>query len=185
MQKGNYSRAWYKNAEMLVAISAIFLSVITVAVGVYSAYVDREYSRASVWPSLQIGRSFNISQNQKTYKYVVLNNGTGPAIIKSVELSYKNNYYKTWQELFNEFGIEKSNFSQAHISTTVVPTNKQINALVTDNPLLVDSLLMPDKGFHVAICYCSIFDECWRVSGDSQRQEVDQCIIDPQKTFIQ
>ena len=45
---------WYKNPEMIVALSALFIGLVTAFTSIYSAYVDREYARASVWPRLEI-----------------------------------------------------------------------------------------------------------------------------------
>ena len=43
---------WYKNPEMIVALSALIIGLVTAFTSIYSAYVDREYARASVWPRL-------------------------------------------------------------------------------------------------------------------------------------
>jgi len=64
---------------MLVAMSVLFISIVTAAVSIYSASTDRKYAKASVWPRLEIFRSFN---SDKSFEYAVTNNGTGPAIIK-------------------------------------------------------------------------------------------------------
>ncbi|MCW8108308.1 hypothetical protein OPS25_07355 [Alteromonas ponticola] len=39
---------WFKKPEMMVALSALFIGLITAGVSVYSAYVGRAYARASV-----------------------------------------------------------------------------------------------------------------------------------------
>jgi hypothetical protein len=57
----------YKSPEMLVALSALFIGLLTAVISVYSAYVDREYARASVWPKLELSRS----HNEKTFSYYV------------------------------------------------------------------------------------------------------------------
>ncbi len=44
------SNKWYTNPEMIVALSALLIGIVTAFTSVYSAYVDREYARASVWP---------------------------------------------------------------------------------------------------------------------------------------
>ncbi len=76
---------WYKNPEMIVAFSALLIGIVTAFTSIYSAYVDRTYARASVWPRLEIFRSFS----QGNFSYGVDNNGTGPAIIKYARVKYE------------------------------------------------------------------------------------------------
>ncbi len=44
---------------MIIAGSALLVSLITAFVSIYSAFIDRAYARASVWPRLEIFRSYN------------------------------------------------------------------------------------------------------------------------------
>ena len=74
---------WYKKPEMIVAFSALLISLITAAVSVYSAYVDRSYARASVWPRLELHRSFGSNH----FNYGVTNSGNGP-----VSMDYETGY---------------------------------------------------------------------------------------------
>ena len=74
---------WYKSPEMIVALSALIIGLVTAFTSIYSAYVDREYARASVWPRLEIFRSFN---GNSSFSYGVSNNGTGPALIKYAKI---------------------------------------------------------------------------------------------------
>ena len=62
-------RKWYTQPEMLVAISALITSLVAVVVAMYSAYIDRAYAKASVWPSVIIARSWQSNR----YEYIVLN----------------------------------------------------------------------------------------------------------------
>ncbi|WP_445768576.1 hypothetical protein [Rheinheimera sp.] len=48
-----------RNPEMIIAGSALLVSLITAFVSIYSAFIDRAYARASVWPRLEIFRSYN------------------------------------------------------------------------------------------------------------------------------
>ena len=75
----------YRSPEMIIAISALFISIITAVVSIYSAATDRDYAKASVWPRLEIFRSFS---SNKSFEYGVTNNGTGPALIKYAKVKY-------------------------------------------------------------------------------------------------
>ena len=108
---------WYKNPEMIVALSALIIGLVTAFTSIYSAYVDREYARASVWPRLEIFRSYNVN----AFSYGVHNNGTGPALIKYAKVYDGENYLKTWKEL-EAF----QNVRQSHLSNRTLSPQKSI-----------------------------------------------------------
>ena len=79
---------WYKNPEMLIALTALFIGLITAFISIYSAYIDRAYAKASVWPKVEVFRS----KGKDRFSYGVANRGTGPAIIKYVKVSIGKRY---------------------------------------------------------------------------------------------
>ncbi|MEM6337563.1 MAG: hypothetical protein AAF752_13415, partial [Bacteroidota bacterium] len=50
-------RRWYQNAEMVVALSALVLSLCGISVALYEASLIRQAQRASVWPNIEVGAS--------------------------------------------------------------------------------------------------------------------------------
>ncbi|HEY4132760.1 MAG TPA: hypothetical protein VGM50_19255 [Gemmatimonadaceae bacterium] len=67
---------------MLIAIAAVFTSVVAVALGAYSAYLQRAHDRAEVWPRVEIG----LWESPKVAVIQVLNTGIGPARIESFDV---------------------------------------------------------------------------------------------------
>jgi len=61
---------------MIVALSALHISVVTTIIGVYSTMIDRSYARASVWPRVELYRSFTLEPGQESFNYGLMNNGT-------------------------------------------------------------------------------------------------------------
>jgi len=103
---------WYKSPEMIVALSALLIGLVTAFTSIYSAYVDREYARASVWPMLEIFRSFN----GNSFSYGVSNNGTGPALIKYEKVKDGSKYIKTWKEIKPFQNIRQSHIGNRTLS---------------------------------------------------------------------
>jgi len=109
------SKKWYRNPEMIVALSALLIGLVTAFTSIYSAYVDREYAKASVWPRLEVFRSFG----GNSFSYGISNSGTGPALIKYVTIKNDSTYIKMWKEI-EAF----KNIRQSHISNrTLSPQN--------------------------------------------------------------
>ncbi|MFY8326594.1 hypothetical protein [Pseudoalteromonas sp. ZZD1] len=52
--------------------------------------IARSYARASVWPRVELYRSFSMKSEQESFSYGLMNNGTGPAIIKDAKVTYNN-----------------------------------------------------------------------------------------------
>ena len=79
---------------MLVALAALITSVVAVVVGVYSAWIDRSFERASTWPHVEIYRTY--SDSPTAYSIVVLNQGTGPAIVHYAIVEQDGERFDTW-----------------------------------------------------------------------------------------
>lgn len=161
---------------MLVGISALVVSFVAVVVSLYSASIDRDYARASVWPQLMVARSYAPQVGKSQLDYLVINNGTGPAIVKYVQVGYDDTYYPTWRALFDSMGLDDVGFVQSQISRMVIPADKQITVLSFTNPKTIEQLSGFDNGLDFTLCYCSIYEECWQVNRQAKQRSVDACI---------
>ncbi len=170
------NKPWYKNPEMIIALSALIVSLITAFIGIYSAYIDRAYSRASVWPRLEIFRS----ANQDKFEYGVINNGTGPAIIKYAKISYNGKSIQYWKDI-----PAASNYIQSHLGSRILSSQATITPLLIKDKTLAKNYLKADKVVQIELCYCSIYDECWLIDRYNQAKPIDFCRIDEKQRFLQ
>ena len=169
------SPKWYKNPEMIVALSALLIGLVTAFTSIYSAYVDREYARASVWPRLEIFRSFS----GDSFSYGVTNSGTGPALIKYSKIKDGSKYIKEWKEL-EAF----KNIRQSHISNRTLSPQKTITP-VSYKGKNAQALVNADSTISIELCYCSIYEECWVIDRENRPTSVEACKIDDGQKFIQ
>ena len=181
------NKSWFQQPEMIVGLSALLVSLVAVGVALYSAYIDRAYARASVWPRLEVGRSFN----PETYTYLVTNNGTGPAVVKWAVLTLKGEPLAHWRQYMDSIVPDEKQdgdvirYSQSHISTSVLPATKEIKVMSSDAPELIAMLHQASSDTELQLCYCSIYDECWTTSWKQpQPIPVSECIT-PQQAFSQ
>ncbi len=181
------NRSWFQQPEMIVGLSALLVSLVAVGVALYSAYIDRAYARASVWPRLEVGRAFN----SDVYAYLVTNNGTGPAVVKWAALTLKDKPQTHWEQYMASIAGDKKlnadtiHYGQSHISTSVLPATKQIKVMSSDKPELIALLHKASSETELKLCYCSIYDECWITSWKQPLPlAVDECIT-PQQAFSQ
>ncbi|WP_241906373.1 hypothetical protein [Shewanella sp. 10N.286.51.B7] len=168
-------KPWYQNPEMIVAFSALVIGIVTTFTSIYSAAIDRAYARASVWPSVEIARGYGYD----SFRYIVSNNGTGPAVIKYAKVTHDKKYLSQWRDI-NVF----EEVTQSHIGKTVLSAQKTITPVLYKGNK-VDDILKVDNLISIELCYCSIYDECWIVNRDNNPMPIEQCVIDDKHKFLQ
>ena len=160
---------------MIVALSALFIGLITAVISVYSAYVDRQYARSSVWPRLEIYKSAN--EKEKSFSYSVTNNGTGPAIIEHVKVSFDSQFIKKWSDI----DVLSNNIQSTINSRTLLP-EQIIDALVYQGDKFY-AVFNANTKIEIELCYCSIYQECWTVNRANKPKQVKQCLVKPEEAF--
>ncbi|MBC2845841.1 hypothetical protein [Winogradskyella flava] len=71
--------------QSIGTVFAIVISVIAMFTSIYEANIMKSQQKAMVWPYINTSQNYN----GQGFNISVYNNGTGPAIIKSVEITYK------------------------------------------------------------------------------------------------
>ena len=173
---------WYKKAEMLIGVSALVVSLVALIVGVYSAYLDRAFARASVWPKVEVHSIY--SSTQKKLVYRVTNVGTGPALIEHAIVKYKSKVVKDWDELSLLLGHKSRLFSTEHIGSRVLPALKTIDAIVTEDGKFAETFREAQPDVNIEICYCSVFDQCWLTNNEDKSTVTASCNVDSNNLFL-
>jgi hypothetical protein len=177
------NKIWYKDASMIMAVCAVMVSVIALGVGVYESKLEREYQSASVWPRLEVFRSYQSGD----LSYQVTNSGIGPAIVKTAKVSAKGIYYSTWREALSDVLDVEANkgfqIGNSHISSRVLTADKTIKIMYITNDTA--EKLAHNDIIGIELCYCSVFDECWIIDRNNNPKSVKQCNIDEEQQFKQ
>ncbi|NMP31290.1 hypothetical protein HII17_06930 [Thalassotalea sp. M1531] len=177
------NKAWYKSPEMIVGLSALTVSLVAVFVGIYSAYIDRAYARASVWPRLEIFRSY--SGKAETFEYGVTNSGTGPAKIKYVVIKYNDKAIQYWRDI-DALSAKDVNFTQSFISNRIISPLQVVNPIkATTASSMIDFINTESQYVSIDICYCSIYDECWLIDRKNAPANIEECVISEKERFLQ
>ncbi|MEM1270744.1 MAG: hypothetical protein AAGI08_11940, partial [Bacteroidota bacterium] len=164
-------RRWYQNAEMVVALSALVLSLCGISVAIYEASLIRQAQRASVWPNIEVGASLR----SESVSLWVNNSGVGPARIQSAALMYEGETLRNWEDLIRTLGLPAlgegmgQSFYQSMISGRVLPPGDPETIFSIDGsqtPELAQTMnqlreAVLDGRADVQVCYCSVYEECW------------------------
>lgn len=151
------------NVELLLGLSATFLSFAALIVSVFQTKIAREQQHASVWPYL----SASFSNAENSYAYKVSNFGVGPAIIRNVSWEMGDSVYSsTFDFIRGEIGFPKGLGRSEMESGYVVPANNSLALIeVYDNDSL--SRLMEKKltssSFRLRLIYSDVYGNCWEM----------------------
>jgi hypothetical protein len=154
------------------AVIATFVGLCALCVSGYTAYMQRQQVRATVWPILEFD-----SSNAPDIHFTLANKGVGPAIIQNVIVRVDGQPVRSWKEalerilgpgehLGSESDMSGHVLAAGESMTVFTPRDAENNPLNFDksNPLWVK--LNKDRGrVTVEICYCSTLGECWTLRG--------------------
>ncbi len=156
------------NIELLLGISATFLSLAALIVSIFQTRIAREQQQASVWPYIQtMGSSVD-----KEFHYGFGNKGVGPAIVRQFELVYRGKTYPDIKTLFwKQIGVVTpggKGFSSVD-KGDVFKSGEDIDLLVvtqSDSVIQEVSEMIRDTSFHLRIRYADVYGNCWQLDGD-------------------
>jgi hypothetical protein len=175
-------------AEMLVAVSAVFIGVCALVVSLYEASIMRAEQRSSVLPIIELGRSyFADSTSPDAVLRLELhaeNVGIGPAVIRDFEVTVDGEAHPTWGSAMQALlgRDETIEYGQSTINGRTLPAERNVVMFSLRNTVLTRELLGEFERLDFEACFCSVFDECWTTSyaaGFGLVEPVAECASSP------
>jgi hypothetical protein len=155
------------------AFAAIFISCCALIVSIYQSVIFRNQQFATVWPYIEP----NVQYSNHNFELVIQNKGTGPAIIKTIDLSLDGQPVKDYQQFIKDL-LHQQAFNSMSINApnnSVLSAGEKVLFLTASLP---DSLLIARTDFNervsLSVCYCSIFGDCWEYV-DGEVTGCDDC----------
>jgi hypothetical protein len=148
------------------ALAALGISALALAVGAYQTRLMQTQARASVWPYVKIGFAYSDRGDNKGFDIHVDNDGVGPALVRSVQVSLDGTPLPSWNDAFARIMTHGTAFAHLQgLSGAVIPpnTNREttIRAIRIDDAGQSAKFYEARDRFKIDICYCSIYDDCW------------------------
>ena len=156
-----------RGATRYEAIIATFVGLCALCVSGYTAYMQRQQVRATVWPILEF------DSNNGPIQFTLTNKGVGPAIIKHVVVKVDGEPVRDWIEAFKKLvGPEQPHYAESDMNNRVLSSGESLQVLIprdaNNNSLDFDKgnpewVKWNEQRLHVSveICYCSTLGECW------------------------
>ena len=151
----------FSSPEMVVAVSAIVLSICGLFIALYEASIARRAERASVWPHVEVSASVQGAQ----VEIWVRNTGVGPARIRAASLTHDGTVLDDWGALMDSLQIDSTNLVSQYslIGGRVLGVDAE-REVIFGTDVRADAEDPIFKGnVDVMLCYCSVYDECWTV----------------------
>jgi hypothetical protein len=194
-------RRW---VDMTVAFSALFVSVVSLGVAIVHgrtmekmADANARLVSANSWPFLSYGAGTSIINGVPTINMHVANAGVGPAKIESAELIWKGVAYRSDEEFLNaccDVDSASTRLDSDLLPNEVLRAGQSIEFLglaqsAYPRPPAFAALqrAMLSRDLQLQVCYCSIFDECWKsdLTTLSLKPDPVQACVQPRVPFDQ
>lgn len=173
------------NYDLLVAASAVVISICALAVSLYEAKLMREHEKANLWPYLHL----NVAYSNEGFRVELQNRGTGPAKIKGGVFWHNGKIFRNWDALIDELmpsghNISYSIYNVNSFSYQVLPAGQKIILFKVpwneETRAFVKKIGVIDYKF----CYCSFYEDCWVLdSKDKKYQQEGACAIPEEEAF--
>ncbi|MEM7574700.1 MAG: hypothetical protein AAF433_17475 [Bacteroidota bacterium] len=151
----------FHNFQNWGTIVALIISVLALVVSVYETNLMAEQQRATVWPYLYIIKNFK----EDRFQLQLENNGTGPAIIESVEVSYHGQLVEDYFELLELFQpghqVDSSTLRFSRLSEQVIRSGASRSIFEAYWSEEFIEMLEQFNEVDIKINYCSVLNECW------------------------
>ena len=183
--------------ELVIALTALITSISSIAIAMHHGKVMEKLVQANSLPFMQGGFSDATEQGESILSLDLYNRGVGPAYQQSLRLTVDGKPVKSVRELAAAaLGPETATEAtgtlvslQNRVPKRYIPAGQQQFVFkirkTPENASYWDQLQASQKRWNVEFCYCSVFDECWRVPGKwEQPVAVESCPRDESVEFV-
>jgi hypothetical protein len=159
-----------RRTELFIGACVVLISLVSLFVAVSANRTQERLLAASTWPNLQYSSSNAGGDGTRAISFNLLNNGVGPARIRSFDLRYHGKSMRNSSELLRECCLRDA--SQTAPTTTVSTVRRRVLAPNEEVTFLRVPLqasteatwqVLNREAFNVQlrVCYCSVLDDCW------------------------
>ncbi|MCW5911081.1 MAG: hypothetical protein KIT62_08400 [Cyclobacteriaceae bacterium] len=155
-------------SEMIVALSAIVVSIMTLSVYIFQARIMMDQQHTSVWPYVEWVYNYISEENQEFY-ISVINKGVGPALVRDSKIYLDGKLYKDYSDLIKDLVGEGKRDSlwivYSGVDNSVMAPGEEVKIFHVKSWRGTRIPMVDSKRFNYTLCYCSIYKDCWTTDG--------------------
>ncbi len=137
--------------EKLTQVMVVIIAVCAVVVSVWQVRISQQHNKLSVMPYLNF---FSGWVSDSTWRLSLMNEGIGPAIVQSTELTYKGKTYNHWDAV-----LDAAEIRNLRVTSTNIGENSPFR--MDKEIVFVEMINAPSDpqrfGINVLIKYTSIY----------------------------
>lgn len=189
---GSHMEVFVSLAALITAVAAVVITLEQTSVMREEAELERKNARISVMPSVWVATHIGNEKDQSYYKVVLTNKGLGPAVIEGFEVLYKGEAMRNWDDLIRRLAANSQSdrsFEDELLRSSRSPVSPGLmlesGGLATplevfsrDEPEGVTLLMRNSADIMISICYCSLYEDCFRTELFKRPQPVEACESD-------
>ncbi|MEM0953929.1 MAG: hypothetical protein AAGI24_07300 [Pseudomonadota bacterium] len=172
--------------QTILSVAGVFTGAVALYAALNESQAVREQTAASVWPYVQLIISDTSDDDSASFEFSLNNVGVGPARMQGAVVTLNGRAMPDWQSVTDailpsgaRLGID---YGKSSVAQRVLAPGESLVAFQTQNREL--ALGIQAAAFSGALsltyCYCSIFDNCWIKSSESEgsgqpNEAVAQC----------
>jgi hypothetical protein len=166
--------------DILIAVCALLMSTLATGASWWQSRVVATQLSSQVWPYVAIATTVGPSG----LELGMTNDGLGPAVIRSVQLTVDGKPYPTFVEAERALLGPRAPLPHGTFGSigegSVIRIGGRVTLFKIENMPLVRAILPQSKRVDLRVCYCSILGDCWRRSilGAPDPVRVNVCPID-------
>ena len=168
--------------EMFIAICALVSSLAAVFIAWDQGRVMRAQQHGEVFPVIQVDGFSNNTSDYSDLGLNVRNSGVGPALVESVTLEVDGETIESFGTILAQapgnYDITRSALTGRALAPGEQVTLIELgwtreNATISE----IAALALQTQAWQLKICYCSVFERCWRTSGfgNARAERVQTC----------
>ncbi len=159
--------------DLILALSAVFISAVSLTVAVEHGRIERQLVQANSWPFLQIDS--NYSTHAQT-RILLVNAGIGPAKLETFQVLYQGrpvpDLYTLLRLCCGLAATPEDRKAQFPNGLSISEEGNQVFRPGEDRSVMVvpasperhdvsERFLKASDAITFKACYCSVFDQCW------------------------
>lgn len=187
-------RTGHRLLDLSIAVSAILISLTSLAIAIHHGRVQQKLVAANSWPFLTALTSNDFGEGRQTFSLLILNSGVGPAALKRLVVRYDGKPVRGWVELLQACCALARDFKLSEFQDIGFVSGGRAKGIIRANQhvLLLRLARLPERPriweqFGAArlkltfdACYCSIIGECWESDLKTlDPRSVQQCDATP------
>jgi hypothetical protein len=153
--------------DLIIAICAIIVSGASLWVALRADQTQEALLKSTVWPYVQYDTSDATATGGKRMLFEVRNAGVGPAIVRSIVVSFDGHPYRTLRQLMAACCnvVVHHNMLATTLRDTVIMAHDTVPFIMIlpekVDTASYDRIFANRSNIKVAMCYCSVLGDCW------------------------